>query len=544
MVNYRGIFKSMKSYFILIITVIFIAACNNDKKVDLSIIPEPNHIEMTDNGRFDVNKAKFIAIPDLKDNKSIFIAEQLVEFIKKELSIEIELVDHNSSNSADITLQLLPSSEQNEQESYQLVVNEKNISIAASDYSGLFYGTQSLKQLLFSAREQRTLESVVINDVPVKSYRGLMLDVSRHFFTVAEVKKVLDLMAFYKLNSFHWHLTDDQGWRIEIEQYPLLTTIGSYRNETIVDKNFDPFIGDGVPHFGYYTQDDIKEIVRYAEQRFITIIPEIDMPGHMQAALASYPDLACTEGSFQVSTRWGVHKDILCPSEYTFGFIENVLSEVMELFPGEYIHIGGDEVPTTVWKASDLAQTVMEENGLATEHELQGYFYQRVSSFLSKNGRKAIGWDEIQEKGLDEKTTIMAWRGLEQGELAVKNGHQVILNPTSHTYFNYYQANQNSEPLAQCCMITLEQAYQFDVELELLTTEQNELVLGGQGSLWTEYIKTQQHLEYMMLPRLFALSEVLWTNKENKNWSSFQNKLPQHIEYLESNEFNYRSITQ
>jgi len=367
-----------------------------------------------------------------------------------------------------------------------------------------------------------------------------MLDVSRHFFSVEEIKRTLDLMAFYKLNTFHWHLTDDQGWRIEIEQYPLLTDIGSFREETIVEKNFDPYIGDGIPHTGFYSQDDIREIVQYAQERYITVIPEIDMPGHMQAALAAYPELACTDGPFDVSTRWGVHKDIMCPSEVTFEFIENVLLEVMELFPSEYIHIGGDEVPTTRWKNSELAQQVIHENNLLTEHDLQGYFYERVANFLKSNNRAAIGWDEIIEKNISTQTTVMAWRDLEFAENAAKLGHQVILTPSDFTYLNYYQDNQSTEPLAQCCMITLEKAYDFSLDLVGLTKEEQSLVLGGQASLWSEYIKTQAHLEYMMLPRMLALSEVLWTNAELHDLSKLKEKLPRHFSFFEKIDVNFK----
>jgi hexosaminidase len=489
------------------------------------------------NGRFTITEQTKIVLSAPNDDELIFIALQLKNYIQSELSITVNIESTSDLAGSTSVIYLVKSSLESIDEKYSLIVNKDSVEIEASSYAGVFYGMQSLKQQLLSSNE---LNLIRIEDAPQYSYRGLMLDVSRHFFTVDEIKQTLDLMALYKFNTFHWHLTDDQGWRIEIKQYPLLTDIGSYRHETILDKNFDPFIGDGIPHFGFYSQDDIREVVQYAKERYITIIPEIDMPGHMQSALAAYPELACTSGPFDVSTRWGVHKDIMCPSEATFEFVENVLAEIITLFPSQYIHIGGDEVPTTRWQSSDIAQQVMHDNNLVTEHELQGYFYERVAGFLKNNNRLAIGWDEIIEKNIAIKTTVMAWRDLEYAENAAKIGHQVILTPTDFTYLNYYQDNQSTEPLAQCCMVTLEKVYDFSLELAGLKHELQELVIGGQASLWSEYIKTQTHLEYMMLPRMLALSEVLWTNSELHDISKFKEKLPWHFSFFEKIGVNFK----
>lgn len=516
-----------------------LTACNEHRHaVSTIVIPTPNDIEAQGGESFRFSDDTSVVLSNQNDKYLNFLANELVDFILLETPYSLNVVDDN--NAIKSSVHLIIDNTFDGAESYQLVVNKQRIEITSGSNKGLFYGLQTLKQLILGSKETNEISAMVIDDNPRFSYRGLMLDVSRHFFTVDEIKKTIDLMAMYKFNTLHWHLTDDQGWRIDIKQYPLLTSIGSYRFETQVDKNFNPFLGDGIPHFGYYSQDDIRDVVNYASQRQISIIPEIDMPGHMQAALAAYPNLGCTAGPFSVSTRWGVHNDILCPSEFTFNFIENVLLEVVNLFPYEYIHIGGDEVPTTRWKKSSVAQNVIIENSLASEHELQGYFYQRISSFLKQHNRKTIGWDEIQEKGLTDKTTIMVWRGLEQGEQAIKNGHDVILNPASHTYLNYYQDSPELEPLAQCCLVTLEQVYIFNPSYDHLSDNENHHILGAQGSLWTEYISTQKHLEYMMMPRIIALSEVLWTNDNLKNYALFEDKLPFHFKYLEKIDVNYR----
>lgn len=380
----------------------------------------------------------------------------------------------------------------------------------------------------------------VIDDAPRFPYRGLLLDVARWFYPPEFIKKVIDLLALYKLNVLHLHLTDDQGWRLEIKKYPRLTQIGAWRKETIVGQHFDPYVGDGRPHGGFYSQEQMRELVAYAAARHVTIIPEIEMPGHARAALAAYPELSCTGGPFEVSTRWGVHQDIFCPSERTFGFLEDVLLEVMQLFPSRYIHIGGDEVPKDQWKASSVAQELIRREGLANEEELQSYFIRRIEAFLRAHGRRLIGWDETLEGGLAPDATVMSWRGVAGGIEAARLGHDVIMTPTDHAYFDYYQGDPAAEPLAIGGFLPLDTVYAFEPVPHDLMPEQAVHVLGAQGSLWTEYIPTPAQVEYMILPRLLALSEVLWSPREARSWGRFVARLPAHFARLDALGVEYR----
>jgi hexosaminidase len=370
------------------------------------------------------------------------------------------------------------------------------------------------------------------------------LDVGRHFFPVEFIKRYIDLMAMYKMNRFHWHLTEDQGWRIEIKKYPRLTEVGAFRRETILEKNFDPYVGDGERYGGFYTQDEVREIVAHAQTRYITVIPEIEMPGHSVAAIAAYPELACTDGPFDVSTIWGVHEDIYCPKEETFTFLEDVLLEVMDLFPSTYIHIGGDEAPKARWEESDVAQEVISREGLADEHELQSYFIRRIETFLRAHGRKLIGWDEILEGGLAPEATVMSWRGFGPGMEAARQGHDVIMTPTSVTYFDYYQADPESEPLAIGGLITLEDVYAFEPVPDSLSWNEGQHVLGAQANVWTEYMKTTDYVEYMVFPRMLALSEVVWTPAKKRDWDFFVSRLPSNFELLDRYGVNYRRFQQ
>jgi hexosaminidase len=433
---------------------------------------------------------------------------------------------------------------QGSSEAYQLAVSPTTITISAAGHAGLFYGVQTLRQLLPPSGSQlagsHTIPAVTIRDEPRFEYRGMHLDVGRHTFPVAFIKRYLDLMAMYKLNTFHWHLTEDQGWRIEIEGYPRLTEIGSCRKETILEKNFDPYVGDDTPYCGFYTQDEVREIVAYAADRFITVIPEIEMPGHSLAALAAYPEFACTPGPFEVATTWGVHEDIYCPKEETFAFLENVLLEVLELFPSTYVHIGGDEAPKARWEESEIAQEVIRREGLADEHELQSWFIQRIEQFLLAHGRRLIGWDEILEGGLAPEATVMSWRGMAGGIEAARHGHDVVMTPTSHVYFDYYQGDPDSEPLTIGGYTPLEKVYAFEPVPDELSTAEAEHVLGAQGNVWTEYMKTPDYVEYMVFPRLLALSEVVWTPRARRDWDDFTRRLPAHFRLLGSHDVNFR----
>ncbi len=436
-------------------------------------------------------------------------------------------------------------------ESYSLSVSVDGIRILAGDASGAFYALQSLHQMLpaeISGAGPATttdwiVPGVIIQDAPRFSYRGLHLDVGRHFFDVAFVKRFIDTMARYKLNVFHWHLTEDQGWRVEIDAYPRLTEVGAWRSETVVEKNLNPYIGDGIPHGGFYTKDEIREVVAYAAERHVTVIPEIDVPGHSGAVLAAYPEFGCHEGPYEVKTTWGIQQDILCPQEETFEFLFTVLDEVAELFPGPYIHIGADEVPKIQWEESPVALEVMRREGLASEEELQSWFVRRIESHLNSLGKRLIGWDEILEGGLAPNATVMSWRGMVGGIEASRMGHDVIMTPTDYLYFDFYQGDPETEPLAMNWanrIIPLDTVYAFDPVPTELTEQEASHILGAQGNVWTEYISTPEYVEYMTYPRALALSEVVWSTAESRDLGDFYNRLALNLLHLERLGINYR----
>lgn len=433
-------------------------------------------------------------------------------------------------------------------EGYNLEVNTRGIFLSAQKPAGLFYGVQTLLQLLppnvYADQKQQvawTIPYVKIRDIPRYSYRGMHLDVCRHFFPVDFIKKYIDLIAMHKMNTFHWHLTEDQGWRIEIKKYPKLTELSAYRDETLIGHARNrPEKYDGRRYGGYYTQEQIKEIVDYAQKRFVTIIPEIEMPGHALAALAAYPELSCTGGPFKVGTKWGVYDDVYCAgNEQVFAFLEDVLSEVVELFPGKYIHIGGDECPKDRWKECEKCQARIKQEGLKDEHELQSYFIRRIENFLLSKGKRLIGWDEILEGGLAPEATVMSWRGIDGGIAAAKQGHDVIMTPNSHLYFDHYQADPKTEPLAIGGFTTLEKVYSYEPTPSELKDKEAKYILGAQANVWTEYIKTPEHVEYMALPRMCALAEVVWSPKEKRNWEDFQRRLQLHLKRLDFLNVNY-----
>ena len=439
-------------------------------------------------------------------------------------------------------------------EAYTISVGPKVTIIRAGDFNGVFYAIQTLKQMLPAAiygtepaeKEKWVIPCCEIEDSPRFSYRGMHLDCSRHFWSTDEVKKYLDVMAMYKLNRFHWHLTDDQGWRIEIKAYPLLTQVGGYREGTMVGKDFDS--NDGVRYGGFYTQDEVREIVEYAASLGITVIPEIDLPGHMLAAMSAYPWLGCSGGPYAAWTRWGVSDQVLCVGkETTFNFLEKVLAEVAELFPGEYIHIGGDECPKSEWEKCSLCQARIAELGLkddaagSAEQHLQNYVTARIQEYLSLLGKKTIGWDEILEGELVPGATVMSWRGTDRAKEAAGKGFDTILTPTSHCYFDYCQSDDtDSEPLGIGGLVTLEKVYGFD-PVEGMSEAEAAHVLGVQANLWTEYIQTPEHLEYMLLPRLLALSEVQWSRPERRDFQRFVSSLGEHeFPILKISGYNFR----
>ena len=424
-------------------------------------------------------------------------------------------------------------------EGYELMAAPAGVTIRGASPAGLFYGLQTLRQLLPVDGSGR-MPAVTIRDAPRFPYRGMHLDVGRHLFPVAFIKRYVDLLARYKLNTFHWHLTDDQGWRLEIRAFPRLTTVGAWRRETVVGNQLSPYVGDGRPYGGFYTQDEVREVVAYAAARHVTVIPEIELPGHSKAALAAYPDLACTDGPFEVATTWGVHEDVFCPTERTFAFLEEVLGEVLELFPSPYIHIGGDEVPKRRWKESAVAQDVIRREGLTNEGELQSWFIRRVEAFLRSRGRRLIGWDEILEGGLAPDATVMSWRGVSGGIEAARQGHDVIMTPGSHLYFDHYQGARETEPLAIGGYTTLERVYAFEPVPPELTPQEARHVLGAQANVWTEYIPTPDQVEYMVFPRMLALAEVVWTPAAEHSFDDFARRLPDQLVRLDGMRVNYR----
>ena len=428
-------------------------------------------------------------------------------------------------------------------EGYKLTVTPGRVLAEASTPKGLFYAVQTMRQLLpVSQSTPTTMPACAITDKPRYGYRGLMLDVGRNFMPVAFVKKFIDLMAMHKQNTFHWHLTDDQGWRIDIKKYPKLTQIGSKRAETIVGQTYQnyPQQYDGKPVGGFYTQDQIRDVVRYAQSRFVTIVPEIEMPGHAQAALAAYPDLGCDPAKgYQVRTRWGVSDDVFCPSEKTFSFLQDVLTEVMTLFPGKYIHIGGDECPKTAWKNSAFCQELMKKNGLKDEHELQSYFIRRIEKFINSKGRSIIGWDEILEGGIAPNATVMSWRGTQGGIDAAKQKHTVVMSPSTTCYLDYYQGNPATEPQAIGGYLPLDQVYAYEpMPTELSPTEQT-YILGVQGNIWTEMMPTPETVEYMAFPRAIALAEIGWMQTGPHNFEDFAQRLKNYLPKLDKIPVNY-----
>lgn len=442
------------------------------------------------------------------------------------------------------------------EEEYSIAISKTNCIVRASSYNGFLYAVQTLKQLtsvkIFSETpdpsEKFLFPCVRIQDKPRFGYRGMHLDCSRHFFSVEEVKKYLDVMAMYKLNRFHWHLTDDQGWRAEIKKYPKLTEIGAFRNGTVIKKDWGS--NDGIRYGGYYTQEQMKDIVAYAAKLGIIVIPEVDLPGHMMGVLAGYPELGCTGGPYEVWTTWGVSDQVLCPGkEGMFTLLEDVFTELMDIFPSEYIHIGGDECPKTEWGKCPACQARIKALGIkadgrhTAEQYLQSYVTARVQKFLNDHGRKIIGWDEILEGELADGATVMSWRGTDGGIKASAMGFDVIMTPNTYCYFDYYQSqDQDKEPFGIGGDLPLEKVYGYE-PLEGLDAEQQKHILGVQANLWTEYIATPEHLEYMLLPRMTALSEVQWCRPEDKNLDRYKAALEaESFKIFDILGYNYRKF--
>ncbi len=528
--------------FVTIGLVFSLLSCKELKYATYDVIPFPSKIVKEEGKPFKLTSKTKIVYPagnEKMRKNADFLADYLHSLLGIKLSTTTEQVKKNA-----IVLSL--NLKNSNSEAYQLIITSNKISIKGASESGVFYGIQTLRKSTPIGKINVAYAPTVINDQPRFEYRGMMLDVARHFQPVEFIKKYIDLLALHNVNIFHWHLTEDQGWRIEIKSYPKLTEIGSTRKQTVLGRNNSGKF-DGKPHSGFYTQEEIKEIVKYAADRYITIIPEIDLPGHMLSALASYPELGCTGGPYEVGTKWGVFEDVLCPGkEKTFEFLEGVLTEVMSLFPAKYIHIGGDECPKTRWEKCPDCQARIKEEGLVdkkgqtAEHFLQSYVTTRIEKFLNAHGRSIIGWDELLEGKLAPNATVMSWRGMIGGVRAARMKHNVVMSPTTFAYFDFYQVKDKKKaPLAIGGYLPLKKVYRFEPASKMLTNEQKKYILGAQANLWTEYIATPEYAEYMTLPRLAAMCEVQWTEASKKNYDAFLIRLPQLLKLYEKLGYNY-----
>ncbi len=540
----------MRKTFLLSAAIAAFIACGTADNQSITVVPYPNEVEIC-NGSFDVAGADFhvsAGFDEAAKNVISGFAGRLAMVTGSECT-----VDENESTTGFIFIldETMP------EEAYSLSVGKKAVTVKASSLRGANYAIQTIKQMLpveifdteAAPDKDWALQCAEINDAPRFGYRGVHLDVSRHFFDVDMVKRYLDVMEVHKLNKLHWHLTDDQGWRIEIKKYPKLTEIGSIRKETLVGHLNSSSTYDGTPYGEgfWYTQEQIKEIIDYAAAKGIDIIPEIDLPGHMLSALAAYPEYGCTGGPYDVWGRWGIADDVLCAgNEKTMLFLEDVLTEVAELFPYEYVHIGGDECPKVRWEKCPKCQAkikelgLKDENGFNAEHYLQSYVMERMTTLLESKGKKIIGWDEILEGKVGKNATVMSWRGEAGGLKAVKLGNDAIMTPNTYFYIDYYQsADTENEPLAIGGYLPVERCYSYEPFVEGMTDEEKAHILGVQANLWTEYIATDDHLEYMLLPRLAALSEVQWCQPENKNLERFINSADEFCGIYEIMDYNY-----
>lgn len=501
----------MKRWAVIItmfLTVMSVWSCV-DSRSGLNVIPYPNNVRMG-HGSFTALGAKVICDEGMCEDSKAIVADFC------------DMITPASGDCGEGTIRF-NMDRQMLSEAYRIKVAGNEVNVWASDLRGFSYAVQTMRQML------PDMPCCTIDDSPRFAYRGLHLDVARHFFDVSVVKRYLDIMQFHKMNTLHLHLTDDQGWRIEIKKYPRLTEVGSVRKETLIGHHHTSNKYDGIPHGGYYTQEEIHEIVSYAASKGITIIPEIDLPGHMLAALTAYPELGCTDGPYELWCKWGISDDVLCPGkDETFTFIEGVLDEIIELFPSKYIHIGGDECPKVRWEKCPLCQTRISELGIepdsehTAEHYLQSYVIARVEKYLNGKGRKIIGWDEILEGGLAPNATVMSWRGEAGGKAAAAQGHEVIMTPNTYFYLDYCQGiDMEHEPLSIGGYLPVRHCYSYEPYSDDMTEEECDRILGVQANLWTEYIKTEEHLQYMLLPRAAALSEVQWCQPETKDFQRF-----------------------
>ena len=570
------------------------------------IIPEPTNITIPNSKEigFRLSKKTSIEFSGI-DNSRSFI-KSFINYVKNETGFILNTKYNKKTN---ILFKVQSGINNLGNEGYKIIILPKqSLTIEANSENGLFYGIQTLKQIIHYTKRKRDddeftdfdivvkteeyknfnskqsinaanitttgyksinetgyfqglektetkklnaydFASMIIEDTPRFGYRGMMLDVSRHFMPLSFIKKFIDLIAMHKMNTFHWHLTDDQGWRIEIKKYPKLTSIGSKRTETVAGHVLKSPVSlriwkdvqeyDGIPHEGYYTQEEIKEVVAYASERFITIIPEIDLPGHTSSLIAAYPEYGSSDKNIGVKTIWGIQEDIIKPNENTFNFLKDVFTEIADLFPSKYIHIGVDEANKKQWIESEEVQEIIKNLELEDEAQLQSYFISRMEKILNSLNKKIIGWDEIIEGGLNPNATIMSWRGVEGGITAAKAGNYAIMTPTSHCYFDYYQRKSNDEPLAIGGFTPLQKVYEFEPIPKELDLNQSSKILGAQGNLWTEFIKTPEQVEYMTVPRMTALSEVVWSKRKVRNFKEFKLRLNLYKYFLDLENINY-----
>ena len=517
--------RKLLAMFMVLLSALTISATTH--AAEPHITPQPSYVEMH-GGEFIVTADTKIVVYDeawdaakvfAKDMQSFFGSKRPMRTAKRGNGIKVR-TDNNIVA-----------------EGYELYVQPHEIFVTGGSEAGIFYGLQTLRQII--VEYNGAVPCCFIADEPQFAYRGVHMDVSRHFFSVDEVKRYIDIIAAHKVNRLHWHLTDDQGWRIEIKRYPELTAKGSMRKETLIGHGARPELWDGIPHGGYYTQEEVRDIVAYAQQRFVTIIPEIEMPGHSQAALHAYPWLGCHEQILDVWTTWGVTAEVLCAGkETTYTFLENVLKEVIELFPSELIHIGGDECPKDRWKECEHCQAMIKAQGLENEEELQGYLVTRIEKYLNEHGRRLIGWDEILEGGVTPTSTVMAWRGAKIGAYAAEHGHDVVMTTMQLCYFNFYQTeSREGEGLHIGGYIPFEMVYAWD-PFQGMSDEAKRHVIGVQCNMWSEYIKEMETIEVMLLPRLGAMAEIQWS-EDRRNEETIRTKMETMRKFYDANGWHY-----
>ncbi len=524
----------MKRFLYIVFALCIIAACaKSPEETAISIVPQPSSV-VSGEGHFTVKGSTPIAVPDINDEEICRIASFVNEKFSKAAGFELKITGKVAENA--IAFKMDPALET---EHYRISVRKEGIEILYGDGAGAFYAVQTLSQLLpveiFAQTRQSGVKWTVpcceIEDGPRFAYRGMHLDCCLHFFEIEFLKKYIDEMALHKVNRFHWHLTEDQGWRLEIKKYPLLTEKGQWRKETVIG-SLKSGIYDGTPHGGYYSQEEVRDLVKYAAERYVTIIPEIEMPGHALAAISCYPELSCgLEETYETATKWGVFKQVFCPKDETFKFLEDVMDEVFELFPSTLVHIGGDECPKASWKQCGHCQALIRQLGLKDEFELQSWFICRMEKYINSKGHEIIGWDEILQGGLAPNAKVMSWLGEEGGIKAAQQHHEVVMAPYPKYYLDYWQGDPDSEPLAMGGPTTLRTMYEYEPVPAVLTPEEQRYIIGVEGCVWTEYMPTPARVEYMAWPRMCAIAEAGWTTA-TKDWDGFTRRLETHLDRL------------